>query len=193
MSSSSRHAFGQKIRLVRQRAKKTMKEVAVAADISVSLLSQIENDKVSPSIDTLLSITDVLEIDLEYLFRDLKKTGSVEVTRESEQSVIHETGATFRRISRIGETPDEHAIEAIVLMLEPGSVTGNSTYGHKGRELGYILEGMARLEYGTNSFDLQKGDSVTFASEIPHKLTNTGSGVLRSLWINTPPRVNFAG
>ena len=50
-----------------------MKEVAEKAGVSESLVSQIERNKISPAIDTLLKIIDVLEIDLEYIFSDYKR------------------------------------------------------------------------------------------------------------------------
>ena len=57
-------------------------KVAEKAGVSESLVSQIERSKVSPSLDTMLTIADVLEIDLEYLFRDFKKDKKVLSRRE---------------------------------------------------------------------------------------------------------------
>lgn len=64
-----KYRVGEKIRLVRERKTLTLRQVAQQAGVSESLISQIERNKVSPAIDTLLSIADALDIDLEYLFR----------------------------------------------------------------------------------------------------------------------------
>ena len=68
-----KYRFGDKLRKVREKRKSTMKEVALKAGVSESLISQIETNKVSPAIDTLLNIAEALEIDIEYLFSDFKK------------------------------------------------------------------------------------------------------------------------
>jgi mannose-6-phosphate isomerase-like protein (cupin superfamily) len=62
-------------------------------------------------------------------------------------------------------------------------------YGHPGKELGFILEGTGILYYGTEEYKLFRGDSISFPSEIPHILKNTGSGPLEALWVITPPRL----
>ncbi|MBW1912730.1 MAG: helix-turn-helix transcriptional regulator, partial [Deltaproteobacteria bacterium] len=53
-----KYRFGDKLRRVREKRKVTMKEVALKAGVSESLISQIETNKVSPAIDTLLGIAD---------------------------------------------------------------------------------------------------------------------------------------
>ena len=63
MKTGMKYKFGEKLRIVRERKGMTLKEVARQAGVSESLISQIERNRVSPSIDTLLQIADVLEID----------------------------------------------------------------------------------------------------------------------------------
>ena len=60
-----KYLFGHKLRTVRERKGYTLKDVASRAEVSESLISQIERNKVSPSIDTLLLIADILDIDYE--------------------------------------------------------------------------------------------------------------------------------
>ena len=62
------YQFGEKLRAAREKKHLTLKTVALQAGVSESLVSQIERNKVSPAIDTLLSLASVLEINLEYLF-----------------------------------------------------------------------------------------------------------------------------
>ena len=62
--------FGEKLRSVRERKGYTLKVVATKAGVSESLVSQIERNRVSPAIDTLLALADVLDINLEFLFEE---------------------------------------------------------------------------------------------------------------------------
>ena len=73
MKSERRIRFGEKLRTVRERKGITLKQVAAKVNVSESLISQIERNRVSPSVDTLIAIADALDIDLDYLFKDFKK------------------------------------------------------------------------------------------------------------------------
>jgi mannose-6-phosphate isomerase-like protein (cupin superfamily) len=55
--------------------------------------------------------------------------------------------------------------------------------------MGILLEGEAELLYGTESYNLKQGDSVSFSSSVPHTLINTGKKKLKAIWIITPPRM----
>ena len=60
------------------------------------------------------------------------------------------------------------------------------------KEFGVILEGQGDLVYGTETYHLNTCDSVSFSSDIPHTLKNTGEVILKAIWIITPPRLLFA-
>ncbi len=186
-----KHQFGKTLRSVRERKGLTMKEVANQVGVTESLISQIERDKVSPSIDTLLSIASFLEIDLEYLFRDYKTNKPVSIVKHEERNTRRMHGVTYHQLTAIADSLEEYEIEAVMLEIEPGAERGNHAYGHPGKELGVILNGSCELSYGTETYRIRQGDSISFASDIPHSLKNTGSTVLEAIWINTPPRIVF--
>lgn len=188
IKSEPKHQFGGKLRAVRERRGVTLKQVAGKAGVSESLVSQIERNKVSPSIDTLFSIADVLGIDYEYLFSDYRKKGKVEIIRASERSVTRDGLVTMSRLSIREEIPGEYSVEAFMLEVSPGGQTGDLEYGHAGREFGIVLDGEAELLYGDDTYDLSKGDTVSFASRIPHILKNRGAATLKAVWIVSPPR-----
>lgn len=187
----ARYRFGEKIRNVRERKGITLKEVAKMVSVSESLVSQIERNKVSPSIDTLLTIADALQIDLEYLFRDYKKSNLVDIVRAGKGDSIVQPGVVYHQLSIMPEAQDEYAIEAFMLEISPGKEKGDSVYGHPGKELGIIQEGRGELLYGTQRYVLEEGDSISFPSDIPHILRNTGTELLRAIWVISPPRKLF--
>ena len=184
-----KYQFGEKIREIREKKKITMKEVAEKAGLSESLISQIERNKVSPAIDTLLSIIDILEIDIEYIFSDLKRDKKVEIVKESQRNKFIFDGIIYEQVSKIDSENKEHSIEAYYLEIEQGKDKGSKDYGHVGKELGIILEGKGELKYGKKIYILEKGDSVSFSSDIPHILKNIGEGKLKAFWVTTPPKM----
>lgn len=186
-----RYKFGDKLRAVRERKGITLKEVAEKGQVSESLVSQIERNKVSPSIDTLLTLAGILEIDLEYLFKDYKKNKQVDIVRAGKGDSIVQQGVSYHQLSMMPEPSEEHAIEAFMLEISKGSEKGDVEYGHTGKELGVILEGTGELVYGSHTYALETGDSISFPSDIPHILRNTGDDTLKAIWVITPPRKLF--
>ncbi len=188
IKSNARHQFGSKLRTVRERRGITLKQVAGKAGVSESLVSQIERNKVSPSVDTLLSIADVLGIDYEYLFSDYRKKGVVEILRASERSITRSGPVTMSRLSVREEIPGEHSVEAFMLEVAIGGEKGDLEYGHAGQEFGIILQGTAELLFADDAYTLFEGDTVSFASRIPHILKNKGDTPLKAVWVVSPPR-----
>ncbi len=191
IKKSTKYRFGGKLRIVRERKGFTMKKVAEKAGVSEGLISQIERNLVSPSVDTLLTIADVLEIDYEYLFSDHRKTQQVEIVRANERTSISLENSVLHQLTEIKDIPEDHAMEAFILVIAPSKEKGSLEYGHPGKEFGLILKGSGKLIYGTEQYDLKTGDSVSFPSNIPHILQNETSESLEAIWVITPPRTIF--
>jgi transcriptional regulator with XRE-family HTH domain len=183
-----KYQFGEKIREVRERRKMTIREVARGAGVSESLISQIERNRISPAIDTLMKIIDILEIDLDFIFRDFKKDRPVNLVRASEKLRAVINGVAYQQLSHTPTSKDEHAIEAYILEIPPGGKSGSDEYGHVGKELGVIIKGKGECTIGKREILLKEGDSISFSADAPHQLRNTGRQPLRAFWIITPPK-----
>lgn len=61
-------AIGEKLRAVRQEHKMSLRELADKAEISASMLSQIETGKVFPSVRSLYGIASALNVSVDYFF-----------------------------------------------------------------------------------------------------------------------------
>lgn len=188
-----KYRFGEKLRSVRERRGLTMREVAEKAGLSESLISQIERNRVSPAIDTLLNLVEVLDVDLEYLFADFRKERSVHIVRAGERRKLTLPGVSYEQLVMAG-TPDEiHGIEALLIEIQPGCEKGNIEYGHPGRELGIVTQGTGEFQIGNQIYPLGPGDSLSFEADIPHVVRNTGSTLFQAYWIVTPPKGEFHG
>jgi len=183
------YKFGEKLRQVRERKGITLKAVARAIGASESLISQIERNKVSPSIDTLMSIAETLEIDLEYLFRQYKQDKEVFLCRKEEGNSLVLEDISYYQLSPAPSEGDASPFEILLLEIQPGGSRGDTEYGHQGKEFGFLIRGKGRLVYGTKTYDLGEGDSITFSSSIPHSLINTGEDTLQAVWVITPPKI----
>lgn len=189
-----RYRFGEKIRTVRERRALTLREVAERAGVSESLVSQIERNRVSPAIDTLLSLADALDIDLEYLFSDFKKERAVKIVRKGARSTSSRPGVLYERLAGIageGSAAGDFGFESYLITLDPGAKTGHGEYGHPGHEMGFVASGAAEIDVGTKTHRLEEGDAASFQADVPHTVRNPGSTPLKLFWIVTPPRGEF--
>lgn len=64
--------IGAKVREARKKAGLTLRELASAAQISASMLSQIENGRTNSSVQTLYNLAALLEVPMDYFFPDLR-------------------------------------------------------------------------------------------------------------------------
>lgn len=182
------YRFGEKIRQVRERKGYTLKVVAQRAGVSESLVSQIERNKVSPAIDTLLTIADVLDINLEYLFEEYHRSRPVEIIRSDERRKIKEGDILYEEVAAPNSSDGENSLEAFRITIPVHGQTRRGSYGHLGREIGYILEGSCQLHYENLTYDLKAGDSVSFSASVTHTIVNTGIMPVKAIWIVTPPQ-----
>ena len=183
------YLFGSKLRTVRERKNITLKQVAAAAGISESMVSQIERNKVSPSIDTLFSIADFLGIDSDYLFSEINKPKPVTLIRKNTGTRLAAENCTYSRLCSIPKAGNYPPVETVWLEIDPGREKGSAEYGHPGNEIGIIIEGEGSLIYGTEEYKLLEGDSISFSSDTPHILKNTGKSLLKAIWVLSPPKI----
>jgi transcriptional regulator with XRE-family HTH domain len=161
--------------------------VAEKAGVSESLVSQIERNRVSPAIDTLIQLVETLDLDLEYLFEDYRRERPVQVVRKGGRTAFTKPGVLYERLAQM-EGQDQHGIEAYCITIEPGAKTRGREYGHPGWELGIVEKGRGELTVGKLTYKLLPGDSVSFRADSPHTLSNPGKEKLRLFWIITPPK-----
>ncbi|HHY46511.1 MAG TPA: helix-turn-helix domain-containing protein [Firmicutes bacterium] len=160
----------------------TLKQLAESSGVSAALLSQIERGKANPSVNTLKRLADSLGISVGYFFDEADD--DTFVTRQSARNVLKVgSGITYYLLSR-KTAPN---LEVLYNVFEVGATTGNEPYSHVGEECGIVLEGTLQVQLADRVFILEEGDSISYSSSIPHKLTNIGTTQAKAIWINTPP------
>src|SRR5476649_2313211 len=63
-------AIGEKLRTIRQDRHISLRELAKSAEMSASMLSQIETGKAYPSVRSLYNIAAALDVPVDYFFPD---------------------------------------------------------------------------------------------------------------------------
>lgn len=106
-------AIGQKLRAARKKSGFSLRELAARAEVSASLLSQIENGKANPSVRSLHSISDALSVPITYFFPE--EVGEEEEA-EATTSEVAESGPREVKLtpSELRSTQEDGEIERMV-------------------------------------------------------------------------------
>ncbi len=89
--------IGERIRTARQKRHLSLRTLATRANVSPSMLSQIENDRAYPSVTTLYNIAEALSLSLNYFFPDADTDDNAVSPRTSDAIVLaHKTASELR-------------------------------------------------------------------------------------------------
>lgn len=178
--------LGALLRAIRNARHLTIKEVATKAGVSSSLLSQIERNRISPSLDTLLQLLEVYGVSPNKFFKDYETQSKVEIIRRDERKIYQRKGFKYEKLCGESQEKGSHSFNAFFLELAPGQERGDAENGHLGRELGIVVAGRAELLYGQEQYEVSTGDTVSFFSQIPHVIRNTSDDLFQAYWVVTP-------
>ncbi|HKI92545.1 MAG TPA: helix-turn-helix domain-containing protein [Gaiellaceae bacterium] len=184
--------IGERLRAERQRKGMTVREIARRVNVSPSLISQIERDKVNPSVSTLWALVTVLGLQMGDLFSDSEPPVGIEpvqapaadgpVTAPGTRSVINlETGVHWERL-----TAERDAVVEFLTVTYPpnaASCDEDSLVRHGGKEYGYVISGRLGVRIGFDEYELGPGMAVSFDSSAPHRLWAIGDQPAEAIWV----------
>jgi len=184
MDSADNEDVGSRLRQVRRSQHRTLHDVAVAAQITESFLSQVERAKVSASVATLRRIAIVLGVTIGDLFQDRPTRQPTVLRAESRPTLVF--GLLGRKYHL--QTVPDRSFESMLVEFDPGGSTGDEPYTHEdSEEMLLILEGNIKLQLGDAIFALGPDDSIVYRSSIPHRLVADLVVGARVLWVTSPP------
>jgi len=176
---------GHKIREFRKSRGRSLKQIAEGAGVSQSLVSQIENNRVDPSLSTLRKIAATLGVPVFYLIAETAAENASLVPREKRRHVTFPGGGLEYEIIH-SELTKKMGI--MIGTLQPGGMTSEEPLAHDGEECLVILKGALRVEFQQSRRELKEGDSLYFDSSAPHRLVNSHKKTCQFYLIITPPK-----
>lgn len=176
--------IGRRVRALRAEKGLSLRQLAKQMGTSPSLLSQVENGKVMPSVDTLYLLAAALSTPVAAFFAE-SPPGTVGapgvepwIVRAGERKRITlEHGVTWENLL----PREEVGLRFMEIRYAPGAHSGDHQLRHPGRDLFVVLEGELTFEIGFAEHRLAAGDSVSFADFQPHRLRNDGEADARAI------------
>jgi transcriptional regulator with XRE-family HTH domain len=169
--------IGAKIKKLRRAKKLTLQDVANETGFSTALISQIENNNVSPPIATLSKIANFFDVKIGHFFTENEEECPYEVLRGDERTVIPKVvskdgtnhGYLYESLS---VRKQNKKMDPFLLTLNE-KVTNTDTYSHSGEEFLFVMKGTAELLLDDRRIMLNEGDSVYFDANLKHRLLSS--------------------
>lgn len=188
----SAYEIGRKLRQLRLKKKIALVDLGKHTGLSASMLSQLENGKLIPTLPTLARIAMVFDVGVDYFFVDRKGRYLFSIIRAADRI-------------RFPETPDNskpsYFFECLAYSIQDKSIqcymaefprrleTEVNEHSHDGAEFIHVLEGQLEIRYHDEISQLNPGDSVYFDAAELHSYRGLSKTPAKALVITTAPRV----
>jgi transcriptional regulator with XRE-family HTH domain len=176
--------LGPRIRALRQARKVTLRELAARAGVTESFLSQVEREVTSPSIASVQRIARALDLAIAELFTEEAPRGRM-VRRAARRQIAYPGLGAVDEFLTAGMTG---RLQVILSTIQPGGGTGDEAYAHDSdEEVVIVLAGQLELWVADEHHLLEEGDTIAYASRLPHRNLNPSDQVAVVLFCVTPP------
>src|SRR4249920_2201199 len=180
---------GSRLRAERERREISLRELARRVGVSPSLVSQIELDRVNPSVSTLYALVTELGMTMSDVFGDSPpeervppQVGSGLAERPETRQVINlASGVRWERLTRDSDRDVEFLY--VVYPVGAASCPEDALTTHGGKEYGYVTSGMLGVQVGFEAYELGPGGSIAFDSSSPHRLWAIGDEPVHAIWV----------
>lgn len=189
----------------------SLRALARQIGVSPSFISQLERNKTNASVGTLYALVEALGLSLDHLVAAEPATSpglqsvpaasvpgiptggepdvrvsrfmpvDSPVQRADSRARIRFPGVTWERLTQASDA----LVDFLHVRYEPGSAScaAEDMMRHGGREYGFVLSGRIRVQIGFDTYELSEGDSVSFDSMTPHRLSNEFDAPVEAVWV----------
>ncbi|MEO8246720.1 MAG: helix-turn-helix domain-containing protein [Chloroflexota bacterium] len=163
-----RPLVGTQIRRRRADRSLTLAAVAARTGLNIGYLSQLENDKASPSLETLAALAEALDVPITWFLLD----------PASAPRVVRAGDRPHRKLPRgsgsMSQVDGGLARDIAIFQgsMPPGHSTGY--HAHPGDEHHIVLAGRVRITQGDHVIDAGPGDYVLIDGTIAHNAEAIG-------------------
>ena len=173
---------GIKLKALRTARGLTLTQLSKLAGVSKAMLSQIEQNKVNPTVAVMLKIANALRIGIGELIESPGAPSIFRVIPSSDKTYDFRSDehCTIRTLSPLSLEKD---IEFYQLKLEPGGMLSSEPHYPGTEEFLHLTRGKLEVTSGEQTVEIKKGDSIHYRADLPHCLRNTGKGPVEAYMI----------
>ncbi|HNR88776.1 MAG TPA: helix-turn-helix domain-containing protein [Spirochaetota bacterium] len=172
--SENLYNIGRKVRELRKSAGITQAELAARMGLTPGAVSQIENDLITPSLQTLVQLTVIFSRPFEYFIDAAaaeRGTGPV----VSKKRLVKGAEGGALTVYALWDSGDIGIRPYVVSIAHEGVVDGPIML-YKGREFVTVISGVLNITVGGADRVLRKGDSIALGDDFAERWRNAGKG-----------------
>lgn len=187
----SSYDLGKKLRQLRMRKKIALTQLGKHTGLSASMLSQLENGKLVPTLPTLARIAMVFDVGMEHFFHKKKNRGTFSMVRSEERLQFPDRADSVKPaffFECLAFSAQDKSVQAYLAEFPKRGKDEVTEHYHPGAELIHVLEGSVGVFYSGEEHVLEQGDSVYFDSSEPHSYRGLSKPPAKAIVVTTPPR-----
>ena len=171
--------IGDKLRDLRESKGLTGYQLARLAGISEARLMAFEEGYATPTIATLVKISQALGVGMGFFFQEHKPPTRVEVTRAdqrrpAEQHEKRGEDELYYSYQSLSPTFPDKRMQPFFIEVDCVDIDSVQPAVHPGEEFIFVLEGTLEWRGGDEAHQLGPGDAIHFDSSIPHRIVGVG-------------------
>jgi transcriptional regulator with XRE-family HTH domain len=180
---SSIGTLGANIKKHRTRKGLTINDLAKATGLTSSYISQVERAAITPSLKSLVKISEALELPLISFFSATRQKKPVTRKGKRKHILLPNSNIQYELLS----PSFDFSVEFLLGFIEPHQASGEEFVSHHGEECIFILTGKLQVEIGKETYLLEEGDSIQFDADVEHRLTNPSNEKVVMVIAESPP------
>lgn len=166
-------AIGKNIQRLRNSRKLTLNVLSERSGVSKAMLSQIESDKVNPTVATVWKIARGLNVELNDLLDaqgEPKRVFSINPAGdEGPKLETRDKGVTIKILSPMHMVEE---LEMYLLSFDANSKLESEPHYPGTQEYLTVVKGSVEVKVGDNTAELRKGDFIVYHCDIEHSIAN---------------------
>ncbi|HNW29139.1 MAG TPA: helix-turn-helix domain-containing protein [Spirochaetota bacterium] len=181
--------IGSSLKKIRLHREYTIKEVANRINVSVSLLSQIENGKITPSLQSLEELLKFYAINFSDFFKQVEQKKYVYVSKKDSETLVNDDHGI--KLTLLASKLQNNALESFIVELKPDASLELARLDDSinGERMILGMSGSANTILDDELFTISKGDSINFKSFVSCRIINSSPDVAQVLVSGMPPLV----
>ena len=176
--------MGRILKEARLKKEMTLQDVSGKCGYSKALISRIENNSVSPSLESLTKIAEALNVGVAEIFAFIESDEPLILKKEKRNKLALVKGRYEIELLTNGSAV--RMMRPMLFSLENGAEASGRNI-REGDKFLHVLSGKAEVIVGERAYVLKTGDSIYFKSMIPHKFRGVAKGKTVSLTVTYLP------
>lgn len=163
--------FGKNIQRLRKERALSMDTLADRSQVSKAMLSQIEQDKVNPTVGIIWKIAQGLNVQLQDLLVMDRPAVHFEVKEKSNSTILHTDDGKVE-LQILSPPKMIESVELYLLHFQDGGTLESLPHFPNTEEICTALQGKMEIAAGDKKVQIEPYQSVHYSADVPHAIRN---------------------